>query len=305
MSKDCRISHIQVSKSIIKKLEVIDSYKTRDIDSVPQLLFQSKIFVMANLPHREIKPDTCWFKTNGNYTLHLSAGERIEGDRVVPIGIPYGSYARLLLIWLTTQVVIHKSRVVKVNDSLSAFMRDMGIKPTGGVNGTIRAIKDQLIRICSCKVVIDSQNFEEGLNGIQFYLVEEKHVRWLREKNHSREVISQRGEITISQKFYEHIINKSVPFDYEVVSAIKQSSLSLDLYIWLTYRMYYLKTPIIVSWQQLQDQMGSQYVDIKNFRAKFLRSLAEIKIFYPDLNADAVRGGLFLSPSQLHIQRTA
>ena len=116
---------------------------------------------------------------------------------------------------------------------------------------------------------------------------------------------SHESEITLSEKFYEYIINKSVPFDFKLRSAIKQSSLTLDVYLWLTYRTFSLKRPGFISWTQLHNQMGSQYANINNFRDKFLKSLAEIQLIYPDLKTEREKGGLCLFPSISHIRSAA
>ncbi|MFO0373747.1 MAG: replication protein RepA [Alphaproteobacteria bacterium] len=293
-----------LSKQLKNKIEKIDQYLARSIDEEPQLLFLSKIFIMANLPHKKLEPGQIWIKRNGHFTLHLSGGERVVDDAIVNLGIPYGSYARLLLIWITTQAITQKSRVIKLKESLSKFMKELGIQPTGGVNGTIGGIKEQLIRLCSCKITIESDDYEHEMLGTQFFLIEDKNVKWMQSKEKAA-LFARESEIVLSEKFYDYITNKSVPFDFRVISAIKQSSLTLDIYLWMTYRTFALKKPIFVSWPQLHDQMGSQYANVNNFRDKFLKSLKEIQLIYPDLKTEREKGGLILYPSIPHIKAAA
>lgn len=170
---------LSLSKQLKNKIDKIENYLSREVDEEPQLLFLSKIFIVANLPHREPPAGQHWIKRNGDFTLHLSGGERIVGDEVVPIGIPYGSYARLILIWITTQAILNKSKVFKLKESLSKFMKDIGIQPTGSANGTIKGLKEQFIRLCSCKITLESNDFKNELVGTQFFLVEDKHVKWI------------------------------------------------------------------------------------------------------------------------------
>ena len=289
-----------VSKQLRNKIERIHDYVSRDIDQDARLLFLSKAFVIANLPHREPPHTDSWIKKNGHYILRLSPGEIAVSGKIVNLGLPYGSYARLLLIWMTTQMVQNKSRTIKVKDSLPRFLKDIGIQPTGGANGSITAIKEQLIRLCSCKITIDSEDYENEMVGSQFFLVEEKSISWIGEKENQT-----KNEIVMSEKFYEYTLSKSIPYDMKIISAIKQSSLTLDVYMWVTYRTFSLKTPTFISWSQLHDQMGSQYSDVNNFRTKFLKSLREVQLLYPSLKAEKERGGFVLYPCVAHIRSAA
>lgn len=292
---------IQISKQLLNKVEKIENYISRDLNKNRQLAFLSKIFVIANLPHREPENKQHWIKTNGSISLRLSGGERYQGDELQPVGIPYGTYARLILIWITTQSLIHKTRDIKLRESLSSFMKELGIQPTGGKNGTITAFKEQFIRLCSCKITIESRDVGDDLIGTQFFIVEDKFVKWIKDYK-VRDIISHDSDITLSEKFYEIVVSSSVPFDFQIISALKQSPLALDCYLWLTYRTFTLKQPTIISWEQLHEQMGSQYADINNFRMKVIKVLAQIQIIYPALNTEKVRGGLKIFPSESHIK---
>jgi hypothetical protein len=68
------------------------------------------------------------------FTLSLLASPKI--------GLPYGSIPRLLLAWVTTEAVKTKSRELELGDSMSAFMAELGLKPTGGANGSITRLKE-------------------------------------------------------------------------------------------------------------------------------------------------------------------
>lgn len=292
---------IKISKQLLNKVEKIENYLSRDINKNRQLAFLSKIFVIANLPHREPENTQHWVKRNGSIVLRLSGGERYNGDTLQPVGIPYGTYARLILIWITTQSLIHKTKVIKLRESLSSFMKELGIQPTGGKNGTITSFKEQFIRLCSCKITIEARNVGDDLIGSQFFIVEDKFVKWIKDSN-TRDIATHDSDIILSEKFYETVVNSSVPFDFQVISALKQSPLALDCYLWLTYRTFTLKQPTIISWEQLHEQMGSQYSDINNFRTKVIKVLGQIRIIYPALNTKNVRGGLKIFPSDSHIK---
>ena len=71
--------------------------------------------------------------------------------------------------------------------------------------------------------------------------------------------------------------------------ALKRSPLGLDLYLWLVYRTFSLKTPLCLSWRQLFKQFGADPAKagdrntVNDFRTKSLRELKKIKRAWPDL----------------------
>ena len=67
-----------------------------------KLGFMSRLLLMVNLPYRdpgnEIKT---WWRRNGHVSIDINSGTK-EGQ---PIGLPYGTYPRLILAYLVTQAV--------------------------------------------------------------------------------------------------------------------------------------------------------------------------------------------------------
>ena len=49
------------------------------------------------------------------------------------------------------------------------------------------------------------------------------------------------SKIELSEKFFHEIIRHPVPLDMNTLTALKWSSLGLDLYLWLTYRTFTLR----------------------------------------------------------------
>ena len=92
------------------------------------------------------------------------------------------------------------------------------------------------------------------------------------------------------EKFFEEIISHPVPLDMNTLKALKRSSLGLDWYLWLTYRVFSLKRPLRLTWPSLYRQFGAnpeQAGDnriVQDFRKDCLRELKKIKAAWPDLN---------------------
>ena len=88
-----------------------------------------------------------------------------------------------------------------------------------------------------------------------------------------------------------------------ILKALKRCSLGLDLYLWLTYRVFALQRPLRLSWRQVYRQFGlhqdkaSDKKTVQNFRIKVLRELKKIKLAWPELNYSTAPGLLILHPS--------
>ena len=47
-----------------------------------------------------------------------------------------------------------------------------------------------------------------------------------------------------TEKFFQEIIEHPVPLDLNILKSLKRSPLGLDMYLWLTYRMFNLTRPL-------------------------------------------------------------
>jgi len=114
-----------------------------DAKSAGELGFVPRILVQATLPHS--RPEMHEFeRVNGRYSLHLTAPPFV--------GLPYGSYPRLVLAWLTTEAVRTKSPEIRLGPTFSDFMYRLGLTPVTGKRGTVPRLRDQLHRLFSTTI---------------------------------------------------------------------------------------------------------------------------------------------------------
>ena len=87
------------------------------------------------------------------------------------------------------------------------------------------------------------------------------------------------------------------------LAALKRSALGLDFYLWLNYRIFALRAPLLLSWPSLYRQFGtdptkaSDKRTVDAFRTDSLRELKKIKLAWPDLHYATAKGVLILYPS--------
>ncbi|MBU0607972.1 MAG: pirin [Verrucomicrobia bacterium] len=252
------------------------------------MAYFARILVMATMPHS--RPKTSQFqRTNGKFTMTMMAPDAV--------GLPFGSIPRLVLAWLSTEAVRTRSRQVELGRSLSEFMRQLDLAPTGGQRGDITRLRNQMKRLfataISCSYADDDGGYDARRN---FPIADQIKLWWDPRRPNDRTLWE--STITLGERFYQEIIEHPVPLDMRALKALKQSPLALDIYAWLTYRMYSLDQPVVIPWAALEAQFGASYGHTRKFRYEFLRRLQDVLVVYRRPRVKEVPGqGLQLSPS--------
>lgn len=274
--------------SLINQALAIEEADAREAGA---LGFMARAMVQATLPHRRVEGSE-FERRNGAFTLTLQAPSKI--------GLPYGSVPRLLLAWVTTEAVKTKSRELELGDSMSAFMGELGLSPTGGSTGSITRLKNQSRRLFASTVSATYQDAEKVADiG---YRLADRSVLWWHSKDPEQAGL-WKSTVTLSEQFFNEVIDRPVPVDMRAIRALKQSPMALDIYTWLTYRVSYLKKPTMVPWSGLAMQFGSDYTRVRDFKAAFLGELRKVITVYGKVQVEATELGLVVKPSLTHITR--
>lgn len=245
------------------------------LDSVLKC-FTMKYLVQATLPHN--KPTgSIYTRTNGNFKLKIVADD---------VGLPYGTYARLILIWIISEAVRTKSPMVHLG-KLSDFLKKLEIKSTGGKTGSIGYVKDQMRRLFSSTLMVryEDEEREEGKN----LTIASEYLLW----NHDQ----RESTVILDAKFFAELIAHPIPIDFRAIQRLRQSSLALDVYCWLSHRLSYVHKETMVTWDQFAKQIGAEYKNIRHLRAKFKAALDKMSDLFPETRVRPnVRGVLLLPP---------
>ena len=81
--------------------------------------FMARLLALCSLPRTNPGNRLQYKRVNGPYKLVMVAGADNK--------LPYGNLPRLLLAWVSTEAVRTGSRVLILGDSLSEFMRTLGV----------------------------------------------------------------------------------------------------------------------------------------------------------------------------------
>jgi hypothetical protein len=284
-----------IQKNLDRLISEALAIEAEEAQSADALGFMARALTLATMPHRQVAGNE-FERTNGAFTLSLLAPSKV--------GLPYGSLPRLLMAWLTTEAVKTKQRDLVLGDSMTAFMAELGLVPTGGRWGSITRLKEQTRRLFASSVTcIYGDDQQDALVNVRLV---SKAQLWWNPKQPDQAALWQ-STVSLTQEFFEEVITRPVPVDLRALKALKQSPLALDMYIWLTYRLSYLKHRTEIPWPALQLQFGADYSldaqGTRNFKRKFLSHLGKIHALYPEARIHEGDKGLVLSPSKPHVPR--
>jgi hypothetical protein len=249
-------------------------------------------FCLAGLPHmRPDNDEARWIRSNGKFHLIITPGAVVTEGKMRVVGVPYGAKARLILVYLMTEGI--KSRSISLGPSMTAWIRSLGIPVTGGARGSIRAIREQALRISRCSFTFqwDQVETQESIIHDQ-QLVEGGLHLWAAEEGSFFP-----KAVTLTPQFFDHLRNHAVPLDPRAIAYLKGSPLCLDLYVWLAHRLPRLSRSIEIPWLLLAQQFGSAYQSTAAFAYRIKAVLPEVLAVYDGARVDITAKGLSIQPS--------
>jgi hypothetical protein len=250
-------------------------------------------WAQAALPHRRLPDDMAWQVTTDRVTLIVQPGLRPAANGTpISVGVPYGSRARLILLYLQTEAVRTNTREVELGRSLHAWLRRLEI-PIGGKQ--MASVRDQAERISRCRLSFQiKQGTRTGL--VNQHILDTS--MFIEDDSVQGGLFVEKA--SLSQSFFEELKKHPVPVEEAAVRQIANNSLALDVYCWLAYRLHSLNAPITVSWKALHGQFGRSVARLDHFKDHFRTVLALATSVYPDARVEEADSGvgLVLNPSR-------
>lgn len=253
--------------------------------------YMARALIQATLPHSQVDGNE-FKRRNGAFSLTILADSEI--------GLPYGSIPRLLISWITTEAVKTKQRELILGKTLSEFMSELDIIPSGGRWGSIIRLKDQMKRLFAASI---SCTYEDGTNWSMRNVapVEQADLWWDPKKPNQSTIWKSR--ILLGNTFFNEITSNPIPIDMRALKALRQSPMALDIYCWLTYRMSYLRKRTHIPWGALQIQFGANYKELRQFKRRFLEQLKKVLLVYPEARVEEEVESLVLKPGKSNVQK--
>lgn len=274
-----------------ERLVVEAAYQVLSEDA-EKMGFSYSGFALTSLPHKPQR-DSIWRREGHAVTLVLQSGADRTGKF---LGLPYGSYARYILLFLQSQAVKTSSREIELGRSMRVWLGSMGLS-IGGT--TYRLVNEQARRISGCTLTFfaDRGNTELMRRGgfvdgaiTMTDVMSDQPGLW-------------QERVLLNEEFYRALREHPVPLAESALRAIGPRSMVIDIYIWLAYRLHALTRDVEVSWPALHAQFGAGYGRLRDFRADFIAGLDLAVATYPDARVSAGEEGLTLRPSRPAIGR--
>jgi len=245
------------------------------------------------LPHRRPSDNTAiWKLETDSMTLLVEPGVRIvHGGDPIHVGVPFGAIARLILIYLQSEALKTGSRDVELGGSLRAFLGRLGIS-VGGRTTTL--VREQAERISRCRLTFHAARrggsllVNQNIMDVAMFVANDRQ-----DAQGSLFVETAR----LGETFFHQLRQHAVPLDEAAIRHIHNSSMALDVYCWLAYRLHSLSADKPISWAALAGQFGAGIKLRKHFKPAFTESLTLAQAVYRDARVEMTETGVILKPS--------
>ncbi len=245
----------------------------------------------AALPHKRLADDAVWKVQTERVTLVVEPGRRnLPGLDTEFCGVPYGSRARLILLYLQSEALRTNSRDVALGRSLHAWLGRLGI-PIGGKS--FRDVREQADRLSRCRLTFHVQ--QGGRAGLINQNIVDAAM-FVDDSSNQGSLFVETARL--SETFFEQLKRHPVPLEEAAIQAISNNSQALDVYCWLAYRLHVLPQARTVSWPALYAQFGASYKKLAHFKMRFVESLKVATAVYRDADVELDSKGLILRPSR-------
>ena len=288
------------------KLEAVKELARRQEHDAAQELLQaqdvgytSKLFVQALFPYR---------KTEGNNrTVETPQGTiTILSQR----GVPYGKYPRLIMAYIITRAVANAGRLkegkitheeacrIPLGHSMSHFLQAIGItgRGTGGATGNLKNIREQLLRIAGSFITVQS---DDGVHarGRNTQILEDWNL-WFDPRDPNQGSFME-SELVLPPQFFKHIAEAPIPIDLNVLRELNKPR-SMDIYIWLTVKQYWLaknnREAYTFTWDMIAANFATSEItsttQMRDFRRRTKEAIEEVSKVWPNSGIEANTDGV-------------
>jgi hypothetical protein len=271
-------------------------------DPREDITYQHSILCQTSLPYRDPGEGVRrWERKQGNALLEVEAGRAIHPEKgeFVDVPLPWGPKARLILMHLNAEAIRTQSPRVDVGDSLTDFVKRIGVDPKGR---NIRLIREQVTALSSSLIRL---GFIDGQRGRQ---IDSKIVDgfelWL--PKDARQRVLWPSFVELNLRYFESLQAHAVPLDEHAIGALSHSAMALDVYAWLAQRLHRIPKPHrqFIAWPILKEQFGADYDRLRKFREVFMQALRQVHTVYPAAKIDVTDQGLFLYTSPPPVVKT-
>jgi hypothetical protein len=299
MSRGCSLPKALAGRMGRQIADTAAGSMIRDLEGTTEVGYSYSAWCLAGLPHRDQPAGKNWLIETDFARLLVRPGVRLKDDNSEEsIGVPFGSYARLLLIDWQTEALERGSRVIQMGRSASAVVTRLGVNRGGPSNAKV---VDQLERLATCAIDFAFGNDKKGVIVNQRLVEAFEYVADPDPRSRQDTRLIER--VMLSQAFYDELRRHPVLVDRAALRDLTTSPLAIDIYLWLAFRLHSLPKETPIGWDKLWRQFGSKVGALKNFKTQFEGPLHLALSAYSQAKVRVGERGLLLEPSPPPLSR--
>jgi hypothetical protein len=278
-----------------------------------KLLYISRYLVAMSLPYRPItdRQITKSARFGDGSRVHLQLSAAVPG-----IDLPFGS-DRTLLHWLLDRVArqirlaskngdspalaaLEVARFVRI-ESAADYLREMGLSASGKNYADLR---ERYRRVAGLGIGLRIEG-AAGETIANIPLIE--RARLPRSLDRCGDFSEQQlqGEsrelpfgVLFSCQLVATLIEDAVPFPQEILRRTRKKSQLQDYWVFLSWRSYAAEHPSVIPWGEVREQLWQQDQNTRRIRHLFQEAITALRVFWPELRAEARRNGLWIAPPE-------
>jgi hypothetical protein len=279
-------SVLRVPKVTPTTKRLIDAH-TEIIDApADDIAFSHSVLCQTSLPYRPTD-ERIWIRDQGHVSLRIEAGAARHPDtgKWVDLPLPHGEKPRLVMLHLNGEALRTGSPIIDVRDSMTAFVRALGIHVHGR---NIRTLRDQLARLAAAHIMLGI-----GSKTIKTDVIDAFDLWW---PDDAKQRTMWPSTVQLAPRYFDSLTKHAVPLDSRAVAALAHSALDLDIYTWLAQRLHRVPKgkPQTITWQGLKAQFGVGYAELRIFRRRFKEAIKTVLTAYPNARVEIADAGLVL-----------
>lgn len=225
-------------------------------------------------------------------------------------GVPYGKYPRLIMAYIITRAVANAGRLkegnithdealrIPLGHSMSHFLQAIGItgRGTGGATGNLKNIREQLLRIAGSFITVQS---DDGIHarGHNTQILEDWNL-WFDPRDPNQGSFME-SELVLTPQFFKHIAEAPIPIDLNVLRELNKPR-SMDIYIWLTVKQYWLaknnREAYTFTWDMIAANFATSEItsttQMRDFRRRTKEAIEEVSKVWPNSGIEANTDGV-------------
>ena len=293
------------------ELQLLDAAEAALTDDGSAISFLHSGFCHCGLPLRKRDdPSKPWTRTDGAFSFIVSGSPVSIRDQSYFVGLPYGPKARLLSVFLASEVKNPRRRSDDRTihfGSITKWLEDAGVCVSGGTKGSIQATKEQLVRLAFANFTMTLARTGEKTWFHRESLIEsgclaEGDIEAFARGEAGK--LSWPEHVTLTHNAHQRMMTQAIPIATQRLQAISHSAAAIDFFVWLSYRLPRIPEgeDVLASWAGLCKQFGDvNYAS--QFQATYSDSLRLALAAYPEANVDITDEGLILRHSDPSVPR--